>query len=54
MQDLMNHIFKITHAYKRENMPKVPEANPPFPLDRVRHSEVATKEQKEQKKKKCC
>ena len=52
--DLMSHIFKITHAYKKKNMPKVPDENPSFALDRVRHSEVATREQKEQKKKKGC
>ena len=56
VQDLMEHIFAKTYSYKKKNMPKVPEANPAFPLDRVRHSEVATKEHKDNKKKKggCC
>ena len=46
--DLMKHTFKQTYDFKQDKRAKaVPEVKQSFPLDRVRHSEVATKQQKE-------
>ena len=54
--ELMTHICKITYTNKKKNMPAEDPQNAPFPLDRVRHSEVGAKQHKAEAKKKggCC
>ena len=43
--ELMSETFKATYDFKQQKKASaIPEVKQSFPLDRVRHSEVATKQ----------